>query len=295
MKKVIKKVFYPHKKYNPRPIFWHPLSVSVLALAVLFISGFITIQKNEITGSSLLGDIRTGVLITFTNKERTKAQLPELSENELLTKAAQLKVNDMAKNGYFAHYSPTGISPWYWFTEAGYVYQRAGENLAVNFDDSEDVVQAWMNSPTHKENIIKEGYTEIGIATAEGYYKGKKAVFIAQLFGSPRTVSSTGLALLIEKKASINENEQTSVRGAQISAFSISNIFQIFTIQTYVMIMALTLLSLIILGAILVVFKKGKSHTKKFYISILIPFIVLIISIYTQITFFKDISITVLN
>ncbi len=292
MKKAIRKVFFPHKDTNPRPLFWHPLSVSVFTLGLLFISGFITLQNVETTNpGSLLGDIRSGVLISFTNKERTSVGLPELKESEILNKAALLKAEDMASTGYFAHYSPTGLSPWYWFTQAGYEYQKAGENLAVNFNDSKAVVNAWMDSPTHKANIVKDGYTEIGIASAEGIYKGKKATFVVQLFATPQYEQTTGLALLVEKKTPISLDEQSAVRGAEIAIYEPANVFQIFTTETYTLIILLVLLSIVIIIAIGAMFIKGKHHTRQFYISIIILCIALCISIVTQIHFFKDMSV----
>jgi uncharacterized protein YkwD len=292
MKQVIKKVFYPHHKHNPRPLFWHPVSVSLFALGALFISGFVTLQNQEIKSESLLGDIRSGAVISFTNKERTNNGLITLVENKTLTEAAQLKANDMVQNGYFAHYSPTNVSPWHWFTQAGYTYQKAGENLAVNFTESKDVFDAWMNSPTHRANIVKDGYTEIGIASAEGMYKGKKATFVVQLFASPKIESSSGLVFAIEKKVSVATDEQFSVRGAEVTVFSFENIMQLLVSQTYLPIMLLIIFSLVILVALIVVFTRGKRHTKQFYISIIILFLSLCISIVAEINFLRDLSIT---
>jgi hypothetical protein len=91
----------------------------------------------------------------------------------------------MAEKGYFSHTGPDGAQPWKWFREAGYRYEYAGENLAVNFNESEDVVNAWMKSPTHRANILKHDFTEVGIGVATGTYKGKEAVFVVQFFGKP--------------------------------------------------------------------------------------------------------------
>ena len=131
------------------------------------------------------------VLVEKTNKSRLAEAKAELSVNDTLTYAAQLKANDMAEKGYFAHTSPEGRTPWYWLQTAGYKYQTAGENLAVNFVDSSDVHNAWLNSPTHRANIVRDGFEEIGIATAEGMYKGKKAIFVAQFFGTPTQRADT--------------------------------------------------------------------------------------------------------
>ncbi len=142
-------------------------------------------QSNWLTGAVL-----PAVVVDKTNKEREGQKLAPLVRNTVLDAAAQLKAEDMAKNGYFAHYSPTGISPWHWFNEAGYRYVHAGENLAVHFSDSKEVVEAWMQSPTHRANIVNQNYREIGVGTARGTYEGYDTVFVVQLFGTPGQVAT---------------------------------------------------------------------------------------------------------
>jgi len=132
-----------------------------------------------------LSAIYASVLVNLTNKDRARENISELKVSPILEKAAQMKADDMASKGYFAHNTPEGLTPWYWFTLAGYKYAFAGENLAVNFEESEDVQTAWMNSRGHFLNIMNPKYTEIGIATSTGIYKGREAVFVVQMFGSP--------------------------------------------------------------------------------------------------------------
>lgn len=291
MKRIIKRTFVPNNDTNPQPLFWHPVSIFFFVFAILFLSGLVTLLQNKQDNKdTLLGNIQSGVLIAFTNKERVKVNIPALIVDETLARAAQLKAEDMAKNEYFSHYSPSGISPWYWFTKAGYEYQKAGENLAVNFKDSKDVVTAWMNSPTHKENIIKEGYTEIGIGMAEGVHKGKKATYVVQLFASPKT-ETTALAFSIEKKSSLTTDSQVSVRGAEISIITLASISQLFISPTYTFILLLALFSFIIIVALATFVMRWRHHTSKFYLSIIVLLLVLSISIYTQISFLKEITI----
>ncbi len=133
-----------------------------------------------------LSAIYGSVLVALANKDRLSQDISELKTNPVLEAAAQLKANDMAKKGYFSHNTPDGKTPWYWFEQAGYRYTYAGENLAVNFLNSEDVHDAWIRSELHKANILNRNYTEIGIATSTGVYKGKEAIFIVQLFGKPQ-------------------------------------------------------------------------------------------------------------
>jgi hypothetical protein len=102
-----------------------------------------------------------------------------------------MKAEDMAAKGYFAHESPEGLTPWYWFKEAGYQYAYAGENLAVHFTDSTAVVDAWLKSPAHRANVMNGNYTEIGIGTAKGTFEGVDTVFVVQLFGTPALAEVT--------------------------------------------------------------------------------------------------------
>lgn len=133
----------------------------------------------------LVGTVLPAVIVEETNRERELGNLAGLQRNTLLDQAATLKAEHMATEGYFAHYSPEGTSPWYWFDKVGYSYAKAGENLAVHFVDSRTVVAAWMESPTHQANIMNNQYLEIGVGTAEGEYQGHRTIFVVQLFGTP--------------------------------------------------------------------------------------------------------------
>ncbi len=130
--------------------------------------------------------ILVGILNNLTNKERRAENIPELTVNPVLSTAAELKVNDMIKNNYFAHTSRDGLTPWHWLDLVGYKYDYAGENLAVNFTETADITAAWMKSPTHRTNIEKSQYTEMGSAIATGTYKGREAVFVVQIYANPR-------------------------------------------------------------------------------------------------------------
>ncbi len=132
-----------------------------------------------------LSAIYASVLVGLTNQNRVANNVSALKVNPLLEKAAQMKADDMASKSYFAHNTPDGKTPWYWFAEAGYKYIYAGENLAVNFENSEDIENAWLNSRGHFLNIMNPKFEEIGIATSTGIYKGRQAVFVVQMFGAP--------------------------------------------------------------------------------------------------------------
>lgn len=133
----------------------------------------------------MTAEVLPAVLVDLANKDRSASGEPALTRNTLLDTAAQLKAQDMANSQYFAHTSPAGITPWHWFNQVGYYFTYAGENLAIDFNESMDVENAWLNSPKHRENIMSNNFTEIGIATAEGYYNGSPTTYVVQMFGTP--------------------------------------------------------------------------------------------------------------
>ncbi len=152
---------------------------------IVFIAIFGSVPMLRETALDSLSAIYGSVLVQLTNQDRSNLNLNTLTVNSLLEKAAQMKADDMASRGYFAHNTPDGKTPWYWLNKAGYVYLYAGENLAVNFEESEDVQNAWMNSEGHRKNILDSKFKEIGIATSTGVYKGRTATFVVQMFGTP--------------------------------------------------------------------------------------------------------------
>lgn len=184
MKRVIKKYFIPHEENEHKPHFFREKSVFAMSLIISALFVFSFLQYTLIVRTNLANIIST-VLVDLANDDRGESDLGSLTINPLLTEAAQMKANDMAEKGYFSHNSPDGITPWHWIEEAGYDFYFAGENLAVNFSDSEKVEEAWMDSPSHRENILNSKYTEIGIATAKGEYRGRETIFVVQMFGRP--------------------------------------------------------------------------------------------------------------
>ena len=154
-------------------------------IALVAESAFVFGAKYIAPQSKLFGIIEANALVDETNQNRVANDLPDLQVSPLLQAAAQEKANDMATKGYFAHTSPQGLTPWYWFEQVGYNFDYAGENLAVNFSDSQDVTNAWMNSPEHRANILSANFTQIGIATAQGIYNGEPATYVVEEFGTP--------------------------------------------------------------------------------------------------------------
>lgn len=123
-------------------------------------------------------------LLVETNKKRVEVGLNPLVLNERLSQAALAKAADMFAKNYWAHNGPDGKVPWDFIVASGYDYSIAGENLAKNFLDSNGVVEAWMASQTHRANIVKPGYKDIGFAIVNGKLLGEETTLVVQMFGA---------------------------------------------------------------------------------------------------------------
>ncbi len=144
-------------------------------------------------------------IIAWTNIQRDNYGLSSLVENEQLSAAAALKAQDMFKKQYFSHISPSGVNTGNLITTAGYRFIAVGENLALgNFKDDKALVQEWMDSPGHRENILSSRYAEIGVAVAEGIFEGRSTWIAVQEFGLPLSSCPEINGLL---KVQIEKNE----------------------------------------------------------------------------------------
>ena len=110
-------------------------------------------------------------VIRRVNEIRTQNGLKELQTDWQLSRVARYKSEDMKKNNYFSHTSPTYGSPFDMMKKFGISYRSAGENIAKGQKTPQAVVNAWMNSAGHRENILKASYTHIGVGyVASGNY-----------------------------------------------------------------------------------------------------------------------------
>lgn len=157
----------------------------VLLLLFTFVAsqyGVRTVQEPQILGYA--SQISTTEVIRLTNIKRNENGLSTLKENATLDAAAKAKGQDMLAKGYWAHVAPDGTQPWDFFKAVGYKYRYAGENLARDFSNPDSAVQAWMASPSHRENMLSDRYKEIGVAVVDGNLNGKDTTIIVQLFGT---------------------------------------------------------------------------------------------------------------
>ena len=215
-----KKHFIPHEENIHRPHLLRDYSIRNILVILIFLEMFTFLIPffSNVNFTGGMAAVLPGILSDLTNANRTEQNLPALTVSPLLTEAAQLKANDMATYGYFAHTSPTGKSPWYWLDQVGYNYQYAGENLAVNFSDSQDVVNAWMASPTHRANIVKGNYTEVGTAIATGLYQGQETTFVVQDYANPMpTAQATDV---VRPDSFVPSGRPTSVTTTTVTAIS---------------------------------------------------------------------------
>lgn len=180
-------LFIPRESNNYRSKVLHHDFLSVYLLfaimSVLFIKSIIQSPLGNVLGFAT--DISIQKLYSLTNMEREKNNLPALSYNENLSKAAYKKAQDMFTKNYWAHYAKDGTTPWNFILQEGYQYEYAGENLAKNFLFSDGVVKAWMDSKTHKENILRSEYSDMGFAVANGVLNGEETTLVVQMFGKP--------------------------------------------------------------------------------------------------------------
>jgi uncharacterized protein YkwD len=182
--------FIPHERNN-----FHPFALNHGLLgfvsALLIASKALALTLVAITPTSAdLSTITVNRIVQLTNAERTKAGLNELTVNSQLSVAAKQKGEHMLSEDYFAHISPSGVTPWFWMSKNGYSYSVAGENLAIDFTEAEDVVSAWIASPTHKENMLLPQYTETGVAVVTGEFQGGTSIVVVHMFGKPSVAAA---------------------------------------------------------------------------------------------------------
>ncbi|MCL5409637.1 MAG: CAP domain-containing protein [Patescibacteria group bacterium] len=179
-------LFLPHPQTHQKAklLHWHAL-VTYIVLFVFLQIGFSVINTYKPGVLGITSSISSQDVIKLTNVERQKDGLSTLAENSELSAAALAKAKDMFAENYWAHYSPSGKDPWSFMTAQGYRFTYAGENLAKNFYDSQSVVTAWMNSPSHRENMLNSHYQEIGVAVLDGVLNGQQTTLVVQMFGTP--------------------------------------------------------------------------------------------------------------
>jgi hypothetical protein len=144
-------------------------------------------------GNSVLGyatNMSSSGLLQATNQQRSQNGKNALALNSKLSQAAQAKANDMAGRNYWSHVTPDGKQPWAFISNAGYSYTSAGENLAYGFDTSTAAVSGWMNSSTHRANLLNSSYREVGfgIVNSSDFRGDGEQTIVVAMYGQPEVV-----------------------------------------------------------------------------------------------------------
>ena len=207
MAKAFVRMFVPNEKNNYKPHILRPRNLFKLAIILLVIKFIVFSIVYYFPQTTHFAVVVSSELVELANRDRINAGLKPLAENEQLVQAAQKKALDMLNKDYFAHTSPNGLTPWYWLDKVGYKYSAAGENLAKDFIESEYVHEAWMDSSSHKANILNKNYSDIGIAVVEGEINGEKTILAVQFFGKGSAKVSGKLSVNQPKVETKTENK----------------------------------------------------------------------------------------
>ncbi|PID32109.1 hypothetical protein CR970_02235 [Candidatus Saccharibacteria bacterium] len=166
-------------------VYWPYVPITLIIALGLFIGNWSPTVKNGVLAYAT--EMNVVSLLDATNTERASAGQDNLTLNNQLSSAAQSKANDMAARNYWSHTTPDGDEPWVFIQNAGYEYQKAGENLAYGFNSSQDVIVGWMNSDSHRLNMLDEGYTEVGFgfANARDYNNAGPETVVVAIYGTP--------------------------------------------------------------------------------------------------------------
>ena len=185
MKEFLHHFFLPRHTNNYRAgVLHHKI---LLSFIIFFFSAGFLMSYLRTNFPSVLGtfaDISNQQLLLLTNQKREENGLPDLTMNDNLSVAASNKASDMFGKDYWAHNAPDGTTPWFFIKGAGYNYIYAGENLARGFNTAPDVINAWMESPGHRKNMLSSNYQNVGFAVSTGKLSGEDTVLVVEMFGS---------------------------------------------------------------------------------------------------------------
>lgn len=175
-----KKPPFSQKEQLPRWFF----TINRFWILILFsiLLGAISLQYT----SKALTPISSDILYRCTNAVRQENKQPKLYLNEQLNQAAEKKLADMEQYDYWAHQNPTtGKQPWEFIDETGYYYETAGENLAIGYQLSEEICDAWQKSPSHFANLVNPNFQEVGFAYQAVKLDGQRSgILVVQMFGT---------------------------------------------------------------------------------------------------------------
>ena len=282
-KSLMKHHFVPNKDTKKRARLLHHkffyLYSSVFVVLFLLINVSKSVKPGVLGYSS---EITVRQLLDDTNKERDRSGKKPLAINEKLSKAAKLKADYMFAKNFWAHTAPDGTQPWEFVLQEGYDYAYAGENLARNFYYSQEVVDAWMNSPSHKENLLSENYDEVGFAVENGLLDGYETTLVVQFFGRPKNTAA--ITTKSDQERYLNSlNEKVSTMG--VSTKTTSSVIDVPSLFRYV---AFTILGFVLALFILDIYYSRTRGVDKFTGHTSAHIMVLLVTMFSVYIIFKN-------
>ncbi len=171
--------------------YWPYMPLLVLVIAAFFMSLFQPVKHRDVLGYAT--NLNSSGLLESTNSQRSQNGASALKLNSSLSAAAQAKADDMVTKNYWSHVSPEGKQPWSFVEVVGYKYQKAGENLAYGFLNSSDTVAGWMNSSSHRTNMLDTTYTEVGFgfANSENFIGDGAQTVVVAMYAQPQVLAAT--------------------------------------------------------------------------------------------------------
>lgn len=169
-----------------KQVYWPYLPLLGISFLILVVSFFPpTFNKGRTLAYS--EGLTQKNLLQSTNQQRSNNKIDNLALNDKLSQAAQAKAEDMVARNYWSHKTPDGKEPWTFIDNTGYRYIQAGENLAYGFSNTESTLQGWMNSPSHKENLLNPDFTEagFGFANSNNFQNNGPETVVVALYGRP--------------------------------------------------------------------------------------------------------------
>ncbi len=192
MREFLHHLLFPRESNNHRAKLLHHDSLLIILCLFLFCTSlFAAVNHTYPQVLGISADIAPGDLLTFTNQKRQENGLKPLIINDQLAQAAQQKATHMFANNYWAHIAPDGTTPWSFIKNSGYDYLYAGENLARGYTTASAVVDAWMASPSHRENMLSKNYNDVGFAIQSGTLTGSETILVVEELGSKYVAQET--------------------------------------------------------------------------------------------------------
>lgn len=172
-----------HQLRNPQhPIVGTPVRAGVVCafLLLFFLSAHDAISAG----------IAPDAIATRTNAARRSAAIHTLRFDPILANAAQKRAEEIAASGPFDHVRPDGSS--FATVVSPNVYDRVGENLAIDFLRDAPIIGAWHDSPSHRANLLGTQYQRMGVGVASGIVQGLPTIVVVELFGSNAAPDARG-------------------------------------------------------------------------------------------------------